>query len=455
LIEMKKTLLSTLLVTSCGLFSLHAAADNLQHIYQLATQKDPQLLKAIAQRDAAKQGIDVSKASLLPQVNFSAGYSKTISESPEFIASGIAVVDGESRGWNASVALSQSVFDWTNWEKLNTAEKRAMQSQTNLDAAAQALIVRVSQNYFNVLKAVDDLGFSQAEKRSIERQLEQTKQRFAVGLTAITDVHEAQAQYDSALAREIAAQNALETAREALREITGQYHAELASLNTDKFSPQTPSPTTADEWVKLAEQLNLSLKANKLALQIAQNDIDMAHAGHYPTVSLDASYGTSDNTSKNSLNGQSQTTDLPRLDSKKIGLNLRVPLYSGGATTAQTAVARANYVAASQDLELSYRTAVRQVRSSFNDINANIATIRALEQAAVSAQSALNATEAGFEVGTRTIVDVLQSTRNLFEARRNLSGARYNYVIAILTLKQAAGNLSEQDLQAINQALTS
>lgn len=451
---MKKTLLSTLLATSFAMFSAQAA-DNLQSIYQLATQKDPQLLKAVATRDAAKQGIDVSKASLLPQVNFSAGYTKAMSESPEFLESGIVVVDGENTGWDARIGLQQSLFDWTNWKNLDTAEKRALQSQTNLDAATQALIVRVSQAYFNVLKAVDDLGFAEAEKRAIERQLEQTKQRFAVGLTAITDVHEAQAQFDSALAREITAQNNLETAREALREITGQYHDELASLNTDKFSTQTPSPATADEWVKLAEQLNLSLKANKLALEIADNEIERAKAGHYPTANLNASWSTRDTESENTIDGQTLTTNLPRLDTKQIGVTLSVPIYSGGATTAQTSVARANYVAASQDLELSYRTAVRQVRSSFNDINANIATIRALEQAVISAESALNATEAGFEVGTRTIVDVLQSTRNLFEARRNLSGARYNYIIAILTLKQAAGNLSEQDLQAINQALSS
>ena len=451
---MKKTLLSTLLATSFGLFSLNAMADNLQHIYQLATQKDPQLLKAIANRDAAKEGIDVSKATLLPQVNFTAGYSKTMAERAQPLASGLTIIDSDTTGWSAEVGLSQSVFNWSNWENLNTAEKRAMQSQTNLDAAIQALIVRVSQSYFNVLKAVDDLGFAEAEKRAIERQLEQTKQRFAVGLTAITDVHEAQAQYDSAVAREINSQNALETAREALREITGQYHDKLASLNTDKFSTQTPSPASADEWVKLAEDLNLNLKANKLALEIAQNEIDKAVSGHYPTVTLDASYGTSDSKSDTTIAGATSTTNTPRLDTKQIGLNLRVPLYSGGATLAQTNVARANYVAASQDLELSYRTAVRQVRSSFNDINANIATIRALEQAVLSAESALNATEAGFEVGTRTIVDVLQSTRNLFEARRNLSGARYNYVIAVLTLKQAAGNLSEQDLQGINQALT-
>jgi outer membrane protein len=375
-------------------------------------------------------------------------------ERSTFINDGLVIVDNESTGWDAQVNLSQSVFDWTNWKNLNTAEKLAMQSQTMLDAAAQGLIVRASQNYFNVLKAVDDLGFAGAEKRAIERQLEQTKQRFAVGLTAITDVHEAQAQFDSAVAREIAAQNMLETARETLREITGQYHSELASLDTTKFETVQPSPTTADAWVTLAEQLNLTLKANKLALDIAQNDIENAKAGHYPTLSLDARYGTGDSESKNTLLGNTQTTNLPRLDNSSIGLNLRVPLYSGGATTAATDVARANYVAASQDLEQSYRTAVRQVRVSFNDINANISTIRALEQAVISAESALNATEAGFEVGTRTIVDVLQSTRNLFEARRNLAGARYNYVIAILSLKQAAGNLSEQDLLAINQALT-
>ena len=453
---MKKTLISTLLASSFGLFSLQIAAADLQEIYQLATQKDPQLLKAIATRDAAREAIDVSKANLLPQVNLTAGYNRTWAEATDFNTetNTLIVFDRETKGWNAEVGLQQSLFDWTNWKNLNTAEKRALQSQTNLDAAGQELIVRVSQAYFNVLKAGDDLGFAEAEKRSIERQLEQTKQRFAVGLTAITDVHEAQAQFDSAVAREITAQNALETAREALREITGQYHAELATLNTDKFSTQTPSPATADAWVKLAEEKNLSLKANKLALEIAGNEIDVAKAGHYPTLGLTGTYSTRDDENKNTISGDTTTSNLPRLDTKSVGLNLRVPLYSGGATTAQTAVARANYVAAGQDLELSYRTAVRQVRSSFNDINANIATIRALEQAVISAESALNATEAGFEVGTRTIVDVLLSTRNLFEARRNLSGARYNYVIAILALKQAAGNLSEQDLAGINQALT-
>lgn len=452
---MKKTLISTLLVSSFGLFSLQIAAADLQEIYQLATQKDPQLLKAIATRNAAREAIDVTKANLLPQVNLTAGYNRNWTENTDFDTDSntLIVFDRETKGWNAEVGLQQSLFDWTNWKNLNTAEKRALQSQTNLDAASQELIVRVSQAYFNVLKALDDLGFAEAEKRAIERQLEQTKQRFAVGLTAITDVHEAQAQFDSAVAREITAQNGLETSREVLREITGQYHPELATLNTDKFSTQPPSPATADAWVKLAEEKNLALKANKLALEIAENDIEIASAGHYPTLGLTGSYSTNDNESKNTISGVSTTTNLPRLDTKTIGLNLRVPLYSGGGTTAQTEVARANYVAAGQDLELSYRTAVRQVRSSFNDINANIATIRALEQAVISAESALNATEAGFEVGTRTIVDVLQSTRNLFEARRNLSGARYNYVIAILALKQAAGNLSEQDLQGINQAL--
>ncbi|KKO50420.1 outer membrane channel protein [Arsukibacterium sp. MJ3] len=450
---MKKTLLSTLMLSSLAVFSVSSMADNLAAVYQLATQKDPQLLRAMAVRDAAKQRIDISKASLLPQINLTAGYNNQIIERQTFIGDDLVTLESDTTGWSAQVALSQSIFDWTNWKNLNTAEKRAMQSQTILDAEAQGLIVRVSQNYFNVLKAVDDLGFAGAEKRAIERQLEQTKQRFAVGLIAITDVHEAQAQFDSAVAREIAAQNMLETARETLREITGQYHSELASLDTSKFETVRPSPATADAWVTLAEELNLNIKANKLALDVAQNDIENAKAGHYPTLSLDASYGTGDTKSTNTFSGISQKGNPPRLDNQQIGLNLRVPLYSGGATTAATDVARANYVAASQDLEQSYRTAVRQVRVSFNDINANISTIRALEQAVISAESALNATEAGFEVGTRTIVDVLQSTRNLFEARRNLSGARYNYVIAILSLKQAAGNLSEQDLLAINQAL--
>lgn len=431
---MKKTALCSLVCAALGLFSLQASAENLQNVYQLALKKDPQVLKSAAQRDAAKAGIDISKAQFLPSI----GFKSEIGKSRKDIGNGMGAT---GTGYTNTLNLSQTVFNWGDWERLSNAEKTALQGQTYYNAALQAVIVRVSQAYFNVLSANDDLTFVVAEKRAVERQLEQTKQRFAVGLTAITDVHEAQAQYDSVVAREIAATNALENARESLQEITGEYHSQLSPLNTSQFKATAPKPANVVEWVSIAETSNLDLQARKLAVEIAQNNIDLAESGHYPTVDLNAFKTLTD-----SRNSRQQ-------DSESVGLSLNVPIYSGGATTASTEQQRANYVATSEDLELGHRSVVRQVRVNYNNVGAAIAGIKALEQAVVSAESALKATEAGFEVGTRTIVDVLISTRNLFDARRNLTKQRYDYILAVLSLKQAAGTLTEADLATVNAAL--
>ncbi|MFN3900507.1 MAG: outer membrane channel protein TolC [Alishewanella aestuarii] len=430
---MKKTLLSTLVLSSLSFFSLQLSAEDLQAVYQLATQKDPVVQRAAASRDAATARIDVSRSRLLPSVNFGADVTRSSRDNLRF--SGNNTV-------GAGIQARQSLFDWSNWQGLSRAEKVALQSQTVYNAEVQALIVRVTSAYFDVLRARDNLTFVEAEKRSVERQLEQTKQRFAVGLTAITDVHEAQAQFDSVVARGISSENALENAREALREITGQYHAEIAQLNTDKFSASRPSPEVVSEWMNIAEQNNLTLQAQRIALDVSSLDIELAKAGHLPTLDATANLGVS------------KTSGFDRADSSSVGINLSVPIYAGGGIEAGVRVAQANYVEVSQALEQSHRSVVRQVRSSFNNVNSQMSVIRALEQAVISAQSALQATEAGFEVGTRTIVDVLLSTRNLFDAQRNLAGARYDYILAQLQLKQAAGNLTEQDLLAINAALT-
>ncbi len=431
---MKKTALCSLVCAALGLFSLQASAENLQNVYQLALKKDPQVLKSAAQRDAAKAGIDLSKANFLPDISLTSSLSKAREDQ----GGGMSAT---GTGYTNRLSLTQTVFNWGDWERLSNAEKTALQGQIYYNAALQGLIVRVSQAYFNVLSANDDLTFVVAEKRAVERQLEQTKQRFAVGLTAITDVHEAQAQFDSVVAREIAATNALENARESLQEITGEYHSQLSPLNTTQFKPTAPKPANVMEWVALAEDSSLDLQARKLAVEIAQNNIDLAEAGHYPTVGLSATKTLVDN------------RNIPQQDSESLNLNLNVPIYSGGATTASTEQQRANYVATSEDLELGHRSVVRQVRVNYNNVGAAIAGIKALEQAVVSAESALKATEAGFEVGTRTIVDVLISTRNLFDARRNLTKQRYDYILAVLSLKQAAGTLTEADLATVNAAL--
>ncbi|CAM4307508.1 outer membrane channel protein TolC [Pseudoalteromonas ostreae] len=443
---MKKNILAALIGISCALTATASNAEDLLQVYEIATANDPTVLKAKAQANAQAYNSDRAMSALLPQIGFSMGYEKTDSTSFNGTdAAGYTKVDSDSDTFSRGLSLSQPLFDLGAWNSLGIADKQALQATAQYDFAKQDLIVRVADGYFNVLSSIDNLEFVQSEKRAIERQLEQTKQRYAVGLTAITDVHEAQAQYDNSVAREIVAKNSVETAREQLREITGKYHAKLDMLNTETFSTVQPTKKSPD-YIKLAEQNNLTLQVSKVTVDIAKDQIDLAQAGHYPKLTLNASYG-------DSLADSNSNTASPRGDSTSVGLNFSVPLYSGGATTAATEQARAFYVAASEDLEASLRGVTRSVITSYNQVVSDIATFKALEQAVVSAQSALKATEAGFEVGTRTIVDVLVSTQNLFNAKRNLADVRYRYVVSTLRLKQAAGTLTSNDLQAINQGL--
>jgi outer membrane protein len=336
--------------------------------------------------------------------------------------------------------FSMSLYDHTYWLNLGKAKKLAHRSDVIYQAAKQELIVRVTQAYFNVLRAKDDLEFTNTEKTAIERQLEQTKQRYSVGLTAVTDVHEAQAQYDNAVTAEIRAQNNVFNSEEALRVITNVYPRDLHVLNTERFSASRPSPDSANEWQQTAEAKNLDLISQKISVDVAKEDINLASAGHYPTLSFSGNYGGNefeDITNKNSL-----------------GIRLSVPIYSGGRTSSRVRQQQSNYVAASQDLQQTHRNIVRNARNAYNTVITAVSGIKALEQALISADSALKATEAGFEVGTRTIVDVLDSTRNLFNAKRNLSSTRYDYVQAILALKRAGGTISEQDIENINKGLS-
>ncbi|WP_028116060.1 outer membrane channel protein TolC [Ferrimonas senticii] len=409
-----------------------AQADDLMQIYQLALTKDPQLLQADSARTAAYERIGQSRASLLPQVNASIGYSNVIDSE----------IRPETDSATAGITLSQSIYDHSNYLNLDIVKQSAAQAELRFEQAKQGLIVRVANAYFDVLSAQDQLEFQQANKRAIERQLEQTKQRFAVGLTAITDVHEAQAQYDLATANEITAQNTVENNLEALREITGMAHQQLSTLDTNRFSPSKPVPATHEQWQALAEQSSITLLVEKLSVDIAKQQIDLARTGHLPSISFNAGY--------NDTFAGSTTQEG---NDANIGITASVPLFSGFRVTGAVNEAKANFVTAQQSLEENHRSVVRSTRANLNNVNASLSSIRAFEQSVISAESALKATEAGFEVGTRTIVDVLNSTQQLFSAKQNLSSARYGYINAVLALKQAAGTLNDADLEMINQGL--
>ena len=435
---MKKTLLSLLIGIS---ITSSAYADSLFDVYQQALQNDPSTLQSKANKEAAFVDIDKSRANLLPQISLSLSANKSFG-------------DSDSSTNSARISLSQSIYDHANWLALDRAELVASRADTNYARAMQDLIVRTVSTYFNTLQAQDDLEFAQAEKRAIERQLEQTKQRFEVGLTAITDVHEAQAQYDTSVAAEISAQNAVETNLETLREITGSYHNQLNVLNTKTFSASMPSPNDINDWLKMAEERNLQLLASNTSVDIAKFDIKSARAGHYPTVSLTANANSADNGTTPVITEEGLSSSDDRYNTYGVGVTVSVPLYSGGRTTANVDSAKYSFIANSEERERIHRLVIRSVRSNYNDVKAAISRIKAFEQAVISAESALKATEAGFDVGTRTIVDVLNSTRNVFDARRNLSRVRYGYVTSMMNLKLAAGTLTEQDVKDIDMGLT-
>ncbi|MEZ9298087.1 outer membrane channel protein TolC [Vibrio splendidus] len=436
-----KKLLPLFISAAIGSLSSSAFADTLAEVYDQAKQNDPQLLRSAAQRDAAFEAVTSSRSSLLPQINLTAGYNLTRGETDLDSA---PTRDNDQNALTAGISFSQELYQRSSWITLDTAEKSARQSDSAYAAEQQALILRVATAYFEVLRAQDNLEFVRAEKAAVARQLEQTKQRFEVGLSAITDVHDAQAQYDGVLADEVLAENTLINNYEGLREITGQEHSNLSILDTDRFSA-SKSSESAIALVEQAEQKNLSLLAARISQDIAKDNISLQSSGHLPSLTLDGGYDYTDI-------GSSDTSD-GTTNNFNVGVNLNVPLYTGGSTTSLTKQAEYNYVAASEDLEATYRSVVKDVRAFNNNISASIGALRAYEQSVVSAQSALEATEAGFDVGTRTIVDVLDSTRRLYDANKNLSDARYNYILSVLQLRQAVGTLSEQDIVDVNAGL--
>jgi len=338
--------------------------------------------------------------------------------------------------------LTQPVYHHDYWVGLRQADATVAQAEADYGVAKQDLMIRLASGYFDLLAAQDNLDFARAEKEATARQLEQAKQRFEVGLIAITDVHEAQAQYDLTVAQEISADNLLANAREALQEITGQYE-ETPQLLQDDIPLLSPEPADIEQWVAKATEQNLSLKSAQFASSVASEEVNRQRSGHFPTLDVVASKNYSDS---NSAFGSER-------ESEQISLQLNVPLFAGGAVSSRTRQAAYRAEAAKQTLLQTRRGVVRQARNAYLGVIAEISRVKALNQAVISSAKANEATQAGFEVGTRTIVDVLLSQRELFRAKRDYARSRYDYILNTLRLKQAAGSLTHSDIAAVNKWL--
>ncbi len=435
-----------------------AHAEDLMDAYRQARQSDPVLQQAEAARRAVSENLPQARAVLLPQISASGSFTDEHGSTRGPVSNDggqtfqVFTTHNSGRSFDKNATLNQTIFDFGKFASLGVARAQAHSGDAQYQAAEQDLILRTATAYFNVLTAEDELRFAQANEQALAKQLDQAQQRFNVGLSAITDVDAAKAQHDAAAAAVIQARNAVFDAREALSQITGKPVGVLDRL-TDNLPLNKPVPDSIDAWVDLALRTNPALQAQRDQVTAADRAINVARAGHLPTLNAQVSYSNSPSWGAPAIDGLPASFGDSTSHNTIVGLVVQVPIFSGGLVQSQVRQSIAQRDEQSDILEQDRRNVVRNTRSAFNAIEAGISEVEAQKQAVISAQKALEATQAGFEVGTRTIVDVLISQQNLFQAQSNYSQARHAFVINQLTLKSSAGTLEVKDLEAANALL--
>ena len=447
-----------------SLISSLSYGDDLVTILQLALDNDPSLKQAQASYRANRENVIQSRSSMLPSLGVGAGTSRLTSgfTDSQYInmtnpltgeTVRTKVRDDHSfrpgiNNHNWGVSLTQSVFNLPNWYSFQSAEATDRAAAVNLAAQEQDLIMRVATAYFDVLRAQDLLETNIQEEEAAQRSLEQTQQREAVGLVAITDVYDSQAAYDLARNTTILQQDFLRSRYEALEAITGQGHPDIDEL-LDNF-PIVEVEGNLNQWETQADNNSLAIAAAEFNLDASRQTLRARKSDGLPTLDLQGFYGhivTAPIVSQGVQIGGGAS------DRTQLALNLNIPLYTGGTLSSRKRAAEYNVVAAQESLELTKRELTQNIRNAYRRVNTDVLVVAQRQQSITSAQSALDATELGAEVGTRNIVEVLLARENLFRALRMYADARYTYVIDTLVLKQIAGILTPQDIIELNEWL--
>lgn len=446
-----------------------ARAEDLMDVYLQAVQSDPVLQQAEAQSRIGEAGAAQSRALLLPQLNGRVAFNddhgssnstdlvRTTGGGTAYITSG---GHSEGRSRSESIGLDQVLFDLGRFADWRASKANAAATEAQYASARQELILRVARAYFQVLNDEQELKFAEANEKALQKQLDQAQAKYDVGFAAVTDVVDAKAQHDTAVANVISARNAVFNDRQALAEITGQPAKTLDAL-ADKLPMQPPQPDNMDAWVQTALASNPSLQAQRDQVEAAGHDVTSARAGRLPTLGASVTYTRNPSWGPgNFINPAGLPGNVERILHSNsnsydttIGLVLSVPLFTGGGIHANIQRAIAQRDQAGDVLEQDRRTVISNTRSAFNAIKAGISSVEAQRQAVLSARTALEATQAGYQIGTRTIVDLLIAQQNYFQAQSAYSQARHALVVNRLNLKFASGTLSVDDLKAVNALL--
>jgi outer membrane protein len=454
-----------------AVFSLLAAstvgAADLLSVYQDALANDAQIREADALRKASREARPQAWAALLPQIQGSGTVGRGERRSSQLSAEQsettgqVELFNRESRfmpdseGWQ--VDLRQNVFSWTNWANLRASNAQVAQAEADYRAAEQALIQRVAARYFAVLAAQDNLEAQQAAQEAFSRQLDQANKRFEVGLIAITDVQETKSARDRANADVIQAKRQLATAQEQLREITGQKYDWLAKPG-QTMPLAAPSPAAEQEWVEMSLDQNLALLSSRFQADIAREKVRSAFGGHLPEIDLVASRARSNSNGTVEIVSQGVTQPERPFPTEQndttYGLQVTVPIFSGGLTQSRVREQQYRWIAAKERVTRTSRETERAARDAYLGVISEMARVEALRQGLESSQTALKATEAGYEVGTRTSVDVLDQRRLLVQAQTTYFQSRYDYLQNVIALRLAAGNLDPKTMEELNAVLT-
>ncbi|AZM95104.1 TolC family outer membrane protein [Vreelandella venusta] len=443
-----------LLAVLTSSFVLPAQAADLVNITRDALNNNAALASARAEFSSVEAASDVASGALLPQVNASGNVvhnqqyesqsSSRVGQGAGAGSNAAGVSDDRYNTASLTLEATQALFNAVTREEVNQAERQIDQQVYLLAATEQQLLIDVASAYFDILRAHEVLEARLAQERAIGRQLEQAREQFEVGLIAITEVEEARASFDQSRADRIAAESNLQVAFEVLEQLTGQRYASIDALG-DSMPIALPTPTDRNYWVEQAIERNPQVLAQQAGIELSRVGVELARAGRMPTVQAFANYQYSDSDS-DLVSGYNT--------SSQVGVSANLPIYTGGSTSARIRQGTFQLESSQYNYESQRRTTIQQVRSLYTQVSNNVDTVEARQQAIVSNRSALEATRAGYEVGTRNIVDVLNAEQSLYNAIANYAEARYDYVVNLLSLRQQAGLLDVEAIEEVNAWLT-
>ena len=449
-VSVRNTIISFVFSSIGGL----AHATDLMDVYRQALENDPTYKAAYSTYMSQSEAIPQAWAALLPQLNISALAGRSQQE----VKSASINVQQPYQSDQWKVSASQAVFNYQAWSQVQQAKASVKAALATFNSSAQDLILRTSSAYLDLLFARDTLNFAEAKKRANKRQLEQAQQRFNVGLDAITSVYEAQAAYDQSVAEVISAQNNLFNKSDTLSKLTNHVYEYVSPLRDSKIPLIRPEPNNVDEWVSTGIKQNYNLYAAKFNLQAARDNIKAQSAGNWPTFAIQGSTYTTHNDTGMTSSAASNFTNSIFIPSKQslsnVSLTMNFPVFQGGLVASQTRQAQYNFQTSSEQMEKIYRDVVVNSRIAFNTIKDGISKVKADRQTVHSQKNSLESVQAQYQVGTRTMTDVVTAQQRLFQAQEQLAGDQYNLINALLNLKYLAGTLNVNDLEEVNSWLT-